>query len=67
MKPLTLLFMKKCYCKGIILIVGGILFLLENLQMIQIGIAQYLPVMFIILGLLFIMPTCLCGGENEDK
>jgi len=57
--------MKKCYCKGIVLIIGGILFLLESLQIIQIGIAQYLPVMFIILGLFFVLPKCLCGGEDK--
>ncbi|MBD3156512.1 hypothetical protein GF369_01660 [Candidatus Peregrinibacteria bacterium] len=57
--------MNDCYCKGIILIVGGILFLLENLQMIQLGIAPYLPLLFIILGIMMILPVCFCGGKEK--
>ncbi|MCD6109725.1 hypothetical protein J7J83_03130 [bacterium] len=58
--------MQKCYCKGIIVIVGGILFLLDSLQIIQIGITPYLPIMFILVGIFYMTPR-VCGNEEYKK
>ncbi|MFC1656150.1 LiaI-LiaF-like domain-containing protein [Patescibacteria group bacterium] len=56
-----------CYCKGIIMIVAGVLYLLESLQVIQLGIMPYWPVLFILMGLLCLLPDCLCGAGNGRR
>jgi hypothetical protein len=58
---------QRCYCKGIILIVAGLLFLLESLQFIQIGIMPYWPALFILMGILMILPDCLCGAKKASN
>jgi len=57
---------KPCYCKGIIMIVLGLLLLLENLQIIKIGILPYWPAMFIILGICCIVPCCMQKNGNGN-
>jgi hypothetical protein len=65
LKKPNMMGLKPCYCKGIIMIVLGLLLLLENLQIITIGILPYWPAMFIILGVCWMLPCCMC--KNDDK
>ncbi|MBN1494826.1 hypothetical protein JW911_03785 [Candidatus Peregrinibacteria bacterium] len=54
-----------CYCKGIIFIVLGLLLLLENLQIIQLGIMPYWPAMFILFGICYMLPCCMCVRKEK--
>ena len=56
--------MQQSYYKGVIVIVGGILSLLDSLQIIQIGITPYLPLMFVLVGIFYMIPG-MCGDKTE--
>ena len=48
------------------MIVLGILLLLENMQIIQIGILPYWPAMFIIMDICTVLP-CSMGNNGNGK
>lgn len=58
---------KRCPCGGIMLLVFGILFLLNNFEVLQFSFGQYWPLILIVWGLHSLLP---CGKDsccNDSK